>query len=128
MTFGTWLKVCATYSPAAEMRVPWTAKASMPEPVREFKVVCRGSMLSRAQGELFISRLQHYDRQSRFTIVVKDTAGDLDQQKLLQDMDGKDFFTKDIQDYVISGQADFAVHSLKDVSSELFFKDNHYAV
>lgn len=85
-------------------------------------------MLSRAQAELFISRLQQEDSNNSFSIVVRDTAGDLNQQQLLQDMDGKDFFTKDIQDFLLTGQADLAVHSLKDVSSELFFKDSVHAV
>src|SRR5689334_18373245 len=100
----------------------------MPGPFREFKVVCRGSWLSRAQAENFISQVRARDSQTSFSIVIKDTAGDRDQQTLLQVMDGKDFFTREIQDFLNSGQADFAVHSLKDVSSELFFKDNHYAV
>jgi len=85
-------------------------------------------MLSRAQAEHFINMVQSIRPDTRFSIVVRDTAGDLNQQQLLQDMDGKDFFTKDIQDFLLSGQADFAVHSLKDVSSELFFKDNQFAV
>jgi hydroxymethylbilane synthase len=95
---------------------------------KEYKVVCRGSLLSRAQAEYFVDKLKLIEPKSKFTIVVKDTAGDRDQQKLLQDMDGKDFFTKEIQDFLIDGHADFAVHSLKDVSSELFFKNNDYAV
>lgn len=85
-------------------------------------------MLSRVQAELFISRLQVADKTSKYKVIVRDTAGDLNQQQLLQDMDGKDFFTKDIQDFLLSGEADFAVHSLKDVSSELFFKDSRYAI
>jgi hydroxymethylbilane synthase len=93
-----------------------------------YKIVCRGSMLSQAQAHQFIDQARAYEPQAKFTIIVKDTAGDLDQQSLLQDMDGKDFFTKEIQDFLIAGHADFAVHSLKDVSSELFFKDNSYAV
>jgi hydroxymethylbilane synthase len=43
-------------------------------------------------------------------------------------MEGKDFFTKDIHDYLVSGKADFAVHSLKDVSGENFFNGSHYAI
>jgi hydroxymethylbilane synthase len=100
----------------------------MPPLNREYKVVCRGSFLSRAQARYFIEKLQMIEPSSKFTIIVKDTAGDLDQQKLLQDMDGKDFFTKEIQDFLLGGHADFAVHSLKDVSSELFFQNNDYAV
>ena len=100
----------------------------MSGPSREFKIVCRGSWLSRAQAEHLISRLRVYDNQATFSIVVKETAGDRDQQTVLQDMDGKDFFTREIQEFLNSGMADFAVHSLKDVSSELFFQDNHYAV
>jgi hydroxymethylbilane synthase len=85
-------------------------------------------MLSRAQADHFIQKIQALDLQNKFSVVIKDTAGDRDQQTLLQDMDGKDFFTREIQDFLASGSADFAVHSLKDVSSEQFFKDNHYAV
>jgi hydroxymethylbilane synthase len=100
----------------------------MPKPANNYTVVCRGSLLSRAQAEHFIAVASAQEPQSKFTIVIKETTGDLDQQTLLQDMDGKDFFTREIQDFLLGGQADFAVHSLKDVSSELFFKDSHYAV
>jgi hydroxymethylbilane synthase len=100
----------------------------MAQPNNDFKIVCRGSMLSRAQADHFIQKARAYDSQSNFSVVIKDTAGDRDQQTLLQDMDGKDFFTKEIQDFLVRGNADFAVHSLKDVSSELFFKDSQYAV
>ncbi len=93
-----------------------------------FRIVCRGSKLSLAQADIFKQRLTSAHEGIQVEIVVKETEGDINQIQPLTELEGKDFFTKDIQDYLMSGQADFAVHSLKDVSGENFFKDNTYAI
>ncbi len=46
----------------------------------------------------------------------------------LQTVEGSDFFTQDIFDALTNGEADIAVHSLKDMSSEHFFGSNRFAV
>ena len=93
-----------------------------------FKIVCRGSKLSLAQADIFKKKLMSGQADMKVEIVIKETEGDINQIQPLTELEGKDFFTKDIQDYLLNGHADFAVHSLKDVSGENFFKDNTYAI
>lgn len=95
---------------------------------RTFKAVCRGSWLSLAQAELFKNHLRSVAPEAEVAIIVKETEGDRNEDQVLQNMEGKDFFTKDIQDFLNSGQADFAIHSLKDVSGESFFGTNQFAI
>lgn len=59
---------------------------------------------------------------------IIETSGDKEQSMPLHLVEGKDFFTREIQDYLNSNQADFAVHSMKDVSSVDFFAEGHYAI
>jgi len=92
------------------------------------KIVCRGSQLSLAQADIFKRKLITLDSSLTVEIIIKETEGDTNQLQPLTELEGKDFFTKDIQDYLLNGHADFAVHSLKDVSGENFFKDNTYAI
>ncbi|MCX8492536.1 MAG: hydroxymethylbilane synthase [Cyclobacteriaceae bacterium] len=93
-----------------------------------FKLVCRGSRLSLAQADIFKQKLLTLDPTFQVEITIKETKGDLNQAQPLTDLEGRDFFTKDIQDALQQGEADFAVHSMKDISGENFFKDNTYAV
>jgi hydroxymethylbilane synthase len=50
-------------------------------------------------------------------LVVVETQGDRE-QKAFRHMTGQGFFTKAVQDAVLSGRADVAVHSLKDLPSQ----------
>jgi hydroxymethylbilane synthase len=43
-------------------------------------------------------------------------------------VEGTNFFTKEIQQVLNNNEADFAIHSMKDVSSLDFFNEGHYAV
>ncbi len=61
-------------------------------------------------------------------IVVRESRGDTLQNIPLQTVEGSDFFTQDIFDALQSNEADIAVHSLKDMSSEHFFGSNKFAV
>jgi hydroxymethylbilane synthase len=94
----------------------------------QFRIVCRGSKLSLSQAGLFRNKLVMHLPEAKVEVVIKETKGDSNLDLPLHEMEGKDFFTQDIQDYLISGQADFAIHSLKDVSGENFFQGNHYAI
>ncbi len=59
---------------------------------------------------------------------IIETSGDKEQSIPLHLVEGRDFFTQEIQDYLNRHQADFAVHSMKDVSSLDFFDAGHYAI
>jgi len=61
-------------------------------------------------------------------IVARSSRGDALQDVPLHTVEGSDFFTQDIFDALSNNEADIAVHSLKDMSSEHFFGSNKFAV
>ncbi len=61
-------------------------------------------------------------------IIARESRGDTLQDISLQTVEGSDFFTQDIFDALQNNEADIAVHSLKDMSSEHFFGTNKFAV
>ena len=93
-----------------------------------FNIACRGSWLSLAQAEIFKKKIAAIYPDIIINTTIIETSGDKEQTMPLHLVEGKDFFTREIQDYLNSKQADFAVHSMKDVSSVDFFKDGHYAI
>ncbi len=95
---------------------------------REFTIVCRGSWLSLAQAEIFKTKVLSHFPNLKLNVIIKETAGDKNQSMPLHLVEGQDFFTREVQDALINGEADFALHSMKDVSSETFFRDGHFAI
>jgi hydroxymethylbilane synthase len=61
-------------------------------------------------------------------IIARSSRGDALKEIPLHTVEGSDFFTQDIFDALANGEADIAVHSLKDMSSEHFFGTNQFAV
>jgi len=60
--------------------------------------------------------------------IAGSSRGDSLQDIPLQTVDGSDFFTQEIFEKLTTGEADIAVHSLKDMSAEHFFGGNVFAV
>lgn len=58
----------------------------------------------------------------------RESRGDQLQNIPLQTVEGSDFFTQDIFDALQNGEADIAVHSLKDMSGSHFFGENKFAI
>lgn len=81
-------------------------------------VATRGSRLALAQTEIAISALNKVHKDIDFRILTVSTKGDVDKRPLFT-MDAKGIFEKEVNEAVRKGEADFAVHSLKDVPSEL---------
>jgi len=82
----------------------------------------RGSPLALAQAEEVKSRLlaAHPDLgPDDVTIVVIATTGDRIQGKPLREFGGKGLFTKEIEEALLAGDIQMAVHSMKDVPTEL---------
>lgn len=94
----------------------------------EYVIAGRGSWLSLAQIELFKSKVFELFPGLQINVEVKQTAGDIDQTKPLHLVEGKNFFTADVQHFLREKSADFAVHSMKDVSSIDFFCNSAYAI
>jgi hydroxymethylbilane synthase len=74
------------------------------------RIATRGSALARWQAERVGARLD-----GPVEYVVVSTTGDRDQQSEIHAMGGQGVFTKEVQQAVLDGKADLAVHSAKDL-------------
>ncbi len=81
----------------------------------------RGSPLALAQAHEVRARLTraHNIDKSRIAIRVIRTSGDMIQDRALLDVGGKGLFTKEIEEALLAGSIDLAVHSSKDVPTFL---------
>ncbi len=79
----------------------------------------RGSQLALFQAEWVKHRLAEAHPDAGFTIKVISTIGDVILDKPLPEVGGKGVFTKEIEDALLSREIDIAVHSLKDLPTEL---------
>ena len=84
----------------------------------KYVVGARGSKLSMAQTNWVISELKKVNPESEYEIKTITTKGDTDTRPLFT-IDQKGIFEKEIDRAVAQKEVDFAVHSLKDVPSEL---------
>ncbi len=84
----------------------------------KYKIGTRGSYLSLAQTNWVISELKKRSPEIEFEIVTIKTKGDTDARPLFT-INQKGIFEKEIDRAVIEKKVDFAVHSLKDVPSDL---------
>ncbi len=81
----------------------------------------RGSPLALAQAYETRDRLKaaHGFADEQIKIEVIKTQGDQIQDKALRDFGGKGLFTKEIEEALLDGRIDLAVHSMKDVQTQL---------
>lgn len=81
------------------------------------KIGTRGSLLAMVQAKQTRDRLKGaYDlNDDDFVIKVISTTGDRVQDKTYLELGGKGLFTKEIEQQLIDGDIDVAVHSMKDV-------------
>ena len=84
----------------------------------KYIVGARGSQLSVAQTNWVISELKKVNPDSEYEIKTITTKGDTDDRPLFT-IDQKGIFEKEIDRAVAQKEVDFAVHSLKDVPSEI---------
>jgi hydroxymethylbilane synthase len=83
------------------------------------RIGTRGSDLARWQAENVAQRLRALRAAPDVELVVIKTTGDHITDVPLHAVDGKAFFTKEIEQALTDGHIDLAVHSLKDVATEL---------
>src|SRR5262245_31600877 len=79
----------------------------------------RGSALALAQSTAFAKSLETLHPGVSVEIVVIPTKGDRDQVTPLVGMGGKGIFVKEIEEALLGGDVDVAVHSLKDLPATL---------
>lgn len=77
------------------------------------KIGTRGSKLALWQAEFTRSELARIGVESELVIIK--TQGDLVQHLGFDKLEGKGFFTKEIEDALLRGDIDLAVHSMKDL-------------
>src|SRR5690349_23296195 len=82
----------------------------------------RGSKLSLVQTELIVESIRRQNPGLEIDRKVITTAGDADQRTPLFSLDQKGIFEKEIDQAVLDGRVDFAVHSTKDIP--VFDKDS----
>ena len=92
----------------------------LPTPDTPLRIGTRGSPLALAQAYETRRRLsQAFDlAEDAFEIVVIKVTGDAIQHKPLKDIGGKGLFTREIEEDLLSGKIDIAVHSSKDMPTE----------
>lgn len=88
-------------------------------PGSTLKVGTRGSPLALAQAHQVRDLLHGIGDGIAAEIVVINTTGDAVQDRRLSEVGGKGLFTKEIQDALLDGRIDLAVHSMKDVETWL---------
>jgi len=79
----------------------------------------RGSKLALCQSEWFQSKVQEVAPEIRVTLRKIQTSGDKIVDVPLAKIGGKGLFVKEIEDALLTGEIDFAVHSMKDVPAQL---------
>lgn len=79
----------------------------------------RGSKLALVQTNWVVDRMKAKDPDIDFEVKIIKTKGDKIQHKALDKIGDKGLFVKEIEEQLLSGQIDLAVHSMKDMPSIL---------
>jgi len=88
---------------------------------KAYRIGTRGSPLALAQAHETRDRLMqaHGLPQEAFEIVVLSTKGDRVTDRPLSEIGGKGLFTAELENQLLSGELDLAVHSSKDIATRL---------
>jgi len=83
------------------------------------RVATRRSALALAQTRATMAELRRISAELVIEEVQITTTGDRVQDRALNQIGGKGLFVKEIEEAILEGRADLAVHSMKDVPAEL---------
>jgi len=85
------------------------------------KIGTRGSPLAIAQARETRARLMGALRreESSFELVIIKTTGDMVRDRPLSEIGGKGLFTKELEEALLDGRIDVAVHSMKDMPAQM---------
>lgn len=86
---------------------------------RRLRVATRKSQLALTQTRAFIRELQQLFPEQLIEELHVTTTGDRVQDRSLADIGGKGLFVKEIEEALLAGDADIAVHSMKDLPADL---------
>lgn len=95
-------------------------KHALPSPARPLRIGTRGSLLAMWQAhEVRRSLMVAHDLpQDAFEVVVIKVTGDMIQDRALKEIGGKGLFTREIEEALLDGGIDIAVHSMKDMPTQ----------
>jgi hydroxymethylbilane synthase len=88
---------------------------------RVIRIATRASPLALAQARIVVEALRrrHGLDERDLELVRITTSGDAARHRRLSEIGGKGLFTKEIEEALVSGAADLAVHSMKDMETRL---------
>jgi len=87
--------------------------------IGDLRIGSRGSKLALWQAEHFSALLRQMDTPPTPIIVVVKTQGDQNREDALWNLSGRSFFTKAIDEKLVTFEIDAAVHSMKDMETKL---------
>jgi hydroxymethylbilane synthase len=87
--------------------------------VKSLRIGTRGSALALAQANWVKSEIERRWPQAAVSLQIIKTSGDRFVEASLQEIGGKGVFTKEIEEALLAGEVDLAVHSMKDLPTEL---------
>lgn len=87
--------------------------------MRSLRLGTRESRLALAQAQWVRAELRRRDPALEVEVVGVTTAGDRRSEGLLASVGGKGLFLKELEEALLAGTIDFAVHSMKDVPAEV---------
>ena len=92
-------------------------KIALPSPSQPLRIGTRGSLLALWQAhEVRRCLMLAFDLpEPAFEVVVIKVTGDMIQDRALKDIGGKGLFTREIEEALLDGSIDIAVHSMKDM-------------
>ena len=109
------LKTGDSYVSSVELKQPENKSAlDLTIMTKKIKIGTRGSELALWQANYIASLIGEDNTE----LVIIKTEGDMIQNVSFNKMEGKGFFTKEIEEALLSGKIDIAVHSLKDLPTE----------
>jgi hydroxymethylbilane synthase len=83
--------------------------------MRPLKIASRASKLALVQSNQVLNLLRNLCEGIEISIVKISTKGDRDKSDFLYKSDSRGFFTSEVENALLDGRADIAVHSLKDL-------------
>jgi hydroxymethylbilane synthase len=87
--------------------------------MRSIRIGTRGSTLALAQANWLKAEIERHWPDSHVSLQIIKTSGDQFVDAALQAIGGKGVFTKEIEEALLAGEIDLAVHSMKDLPTEL---------
>jgi hydroxymethylbilane synthase len=87
--------------------------------VTRLRIGTRGSLLALAQSNWVKAQLLRHNAEIEVELRIIKTSGDRLIDTPIQDLGGKGVFTKEIEEALLRGEIDLAVHSMKDLPPQL---------